>query len=218
MHKIRAKLARDEGWTFIEAILAVVLISIMVLGLTIVLLAFKEHLDRSWSIRTMDQYGNDVVERLTHDLRNAVEVTVRNGPGNTHKIEVESLDPWHKSIIHSTVWRADPNRARIFMGRELVDPTFPPTMMGIGESFQVVQFTLTQFGAAMPEGQWEHRDARARKDEFLNAAWDIHLVLRYNRTASAGRDNNWTYEKEYFNRVYMRNKNLIVASGVTGDE
>jgi len=72
MQMIRHRLRRDEGWTFIEATLSIVIMSIMVLGLTIVILAFKEHLERSWAVRMMDQYGNDVMEIITHDLRNVM--------------------------------------------------------------------------------------------------------------------------------------------------
>jgi hypothetical protein len=219
MRMLRAKLNRDEGFTFIEATLAVVLISIMVLGLTIVMLAFKEHLDRSWAIRTMDQYGNDVIENLTHELRNAIDVTVRNGQGNTHRITVEHLDPMIKELVHETLWRADLRRTQVVAGRKLLDPTFPPRDLGRGESFQIVQFTLTPFGTNMQDGQWEHRDAGFRKPEFMDAAWDIHFVLRYNRQAVGGlRDNNWRYEKVYFNRVYMRNMNLLVAEGIGLDD
>ncbi len=214
MRTIRAKLTRDEGFTFIEATLAIVLISIMVLGLTIVMLAFKEHLDRSWAIRTMDQYGNDVIENLTHELRNAIDVSVGNGQGNTNRITVEHLDPILKEVVHETLWRADLRQVRVYAGRTLIDPTFPPKNLGVGETFEIVQFTLTPFGTNMRDGQWEQNDAGNRKEEFMSAAWDIHFVLRYNRAAVAGRDRHWMYEKVYFNRVYMRNKNLLVASGI----
>ena len=208
MYMIRKRLSRDGGWTFIEATISVVLMSIMVLGLTIVLMAFREHLDRSWAIRVMDQYGNDVIERLTHELRNAVDVNVRTGSRNTHKIDIQYLDPYVHDLFRWTTWRADLRTSRILVNNDPVDPTFPPRSPGRGESYSIVQFTLTPYGQLTPNDA-ERRDSFWRNQKFVNAAYDIRFTLRYNRTTD-----NWGFEKQYHNMVYMRNKNLIVKKGI----
>jgi hypothetical protein len=211
----KLKPERDGGWTFIEATLSIVIISIMVLGMTIVLMAFREHLNRSWAVRTMDQYGNDVVERLTHQLRNATDVTVRPGGRNTSRIDIEFLDPYVHDLFHTVSWRADTRTGRILVNNDAIDPTFPPPRLARGETFEIVKFTMSPYGSDTPN-KWEHNDSFRRNEKFIDATWDIDFVLRYTRAAVNPGERNWTYEKEYTNRVYMRNKNLIVHKGITG--
>jgi len=206
---------RDEGWTLIEATISVVIMAIMVLGLTIVLLAFREQLDRSWAIRVMDQYGNDVMEDLTHDLRNATEVTVRPSTGKTSRVDIKYLDPIRHELLLTSRYRADLRNVRIEKDGRALDPLFPPRNLGQGESYEIVQFTLTPYGEDTPNNQ-ERVDSFRRNAKFMSASWDIRFKLRYNRKATINDgDRDWSVTKEYFNRVYVRNMNLIVQKGIT---
>ncbi len=214
MRKKKSALVREGGWTLVEALLSVVVMAIMILGLTVVLMAFREQLDRSWSIRAMDQYGNDVIEQLTHKLRNATDVDVRGGVGLTSKIDIKFLDPYVHDLYHTESWRADLRTCRITVNNRPLDNTFPPRRMGRGESYEILQFTMTPFGTLTPN-QWEHQDAFSRNANFNGACYDLRFKLRYNKRAIAAGQHNWSYEKEYYNRVYMRNKNLIVKKGIT---
>ncbi len=209
----RAGVSRDEGFTFIEVMLTVVIMLIMVLGLTIVLLAFREHLDRSWSVRVMDQYGNDVIERLTHELRNAVDVEIRPGVGNTNEINISYLEPYYLDRTYIIRWRADLINCQIKVDNNAVDPSFPPRRLGKGEFFEILQFTLSKYGAITPDIE-EHRDAALRNEMFLDATYDIRLKLKYNRDTLSPGERNWSYEKAYSNRVYLRNKNLPIRRQV----
>ncbi len=214
MKRLNIKFARDGGWTFVEALLSVVVMSIMILGLTVVLMAFHEQLDRSWSIRVMDQYGNDVIEQLTHTLRNAVDVSVRAGTGNTDRIDVKFLDPFYHDLIHTQAWRVDNRTGRVTVdNRPLVD-FFPPTKMKRGENYEIVKFTLSPYGFDTPNVR-ERQDRFNRNDNFVNATYDIRLILRYNKKSTSPGQANWSFEKEYYNRVYMRNKNLIIKDGIS---
>ncbi len=213
MKRVKIPIARDDGWTLMEAVLTIVVMSIMVLGLTIVLMAFREQLDRSWSIRVMDQYGNDVIETLSHDLRNAVDVDVRRGVGNTNKIDIKFLDPYHHDRFHEKNYRVDIRNARVLVNNDPIDRSFPPTQPGRGEYYEIIRFTLTPYGVSTPNPA-EHQDSYRRNENFINATWDIRFKLRYNRLAVNAGERNWSYEKEYRNRVYMRNMNLVVKDGI----
>ncbi len=214
MRMIKHKLPRDEGWTFIEAILSVVIMTIMVLGLTIVMLAFKEHLDRSWAIRVMDQFGNDVVERLSHEMRNALDIELFNGPGETDAIDITYLDPNSLENTHIRRWRADLRNVKILIEGIPMDKTFPPKNPGRGETYEIVKFKLVGYGQDTPN-HFELIDSRRRSETFLEATYEIIFTLRYSRAAIRPGENNWSYEKTYRNRVYVRNKNLVVKHGVT---
>ncbi|MBC8465421.1 hypothetical protein H8D57_00185 [bacterium] len=211
MHKY--KLERDDGWTIMEAVLTIVIMSIMVIGLSIVLMAFREHLDRSWSVRVMDQYGNDVIEQLAHQLRNAVDVDVRNGWGNTHRIDVKLLDPYVHDRFDLKQWRVDPRAGTVLVNNRPLDLSFPPSAPGRGESYQIMEFTLNPYGTATKSLQ-ERQDSFRRNESFQDATWDIRFKLRYNRAAVNPGERNWAYEKEYYNRVYMRNMNLMVEKEI----
>jgi len=214
MRKKKPAHIREGGWTLVEALLSIVVMSIMILGLSIVLMAFRGQLDRSWSVRVMDQYGNDVIEQLSHKLRNAVDVDVRRGTANTSKIDIQFLDPYVHDLYRTESWRADLRTARITVNNAPLDNSFPPRRMGRGESYEIVQFTMTPYGILTPNA-WEHQDAFNRNENFNSACYDLRFTLRYNKRAISAGQKNWSFEKEYFNRVYMRNKNLIVKKGIT---
>lgn len=214
MFRLMKHTKRDEGWTFIEATLAVVLVAIMVLGLTIVMLAFKEHLNRSWAVRVMDQYGNDVVEYMTHQLRNAVDLDVRSAGRNTHRIDIIHTDRYIENLRRTTRVRADIRNAQILVNdRPTIDPNFPPRRMARGESYEIVKFTLTPYGVDTPNSR-ERDDRFRRNDKFQNATYDLNLTLRYNKSALKPGQRNWSYQKEYHNRIYIRNMNLVVKKGI----
>jgi type II secretory pathway pseudopilin PulG len=211
--KIRKfRLSGDNGWTLVEAILSIVIMSVMVLGLTIVLLAFREHLDRSLAVRSMDQYGNDVIERLTHKLRNAVNVEVRKGRF-IDKIDIEFLDPLTLDFTIWEYWSAVQNTVKINNRR--IDDYFPPLRLRLGESYEIVKFTMRKYGDVDGPNDFERQDFFRRSNSFNDATWDIRFTLRYNRANIRSGDHKWIYEKEYYNRVYMRNMNLIVQKGIT---
>jgi len=213
--KVQAgRCGREEGWTLIEATISVVIMAIMVLGLTIVLLAFREQLDRSWAVRVMDQYGNDVMEDLTHDLRNATDVVVRPSGGKTTRVDIEYLDPIRHELLLTSRYRADLRNSRIEKDGRALDPLFPPQNLGRGESYEIVQFTLTPYGEDTPNNQ-DRVDSFRRNAKFMSASWDIRFKLRYNRKAIDKGENDWSVTKEYFNRVYVRNMNLVVQKGIT---
>jgi len=70
---------RDEGWTFIEALFSVVLVTVVFLGFTITLLAFRELLERAWAIRVMDQYANLLVNDIQRKLRTGTAISLNPG-------------------------------------------------------------------------------------------------------------------------------------------
>jgi len=224
--------SKDEGWTLLEALLAVVIMAIMILGLTVILMAFREHLDRSWAIRTMDQYGNDVVERLTHDLRNGINVDVRTRINNysikIDDIDILKLDPMYLDDDHAITnrWRVNTRAVQVYAenkprksGLHPIDPLFPPRRLGRGEYFEIKRFTLSEYGKDFdsPDGAiWgnERLDSWSRSETFKSSTYFIRVVMAYHRNAIKAGHRTWDFEKEYNNRVYMRNKNLPIRKAV----
>jgi len=219
MNLTKSRWSGDSGWTFIEATLSVVIMSIMVLGLTIVLMAFREHLDRSWAVRVMDQYGNDVVERLTHELRNAVDLSVRRVVSGRQimldQIDIVYLDPFYLDRTITKRWRPSSKPAIITVDGVPLDPYFPPRRPGRGEVYEIRRFTLTPYGQDGRQGGtavWSNEvfDSQTRNEAFKEATYLIRFKLHYTRSAVQRGNPSWTFDKEYFNRVYIRNMNLPI--------
>ena len=217
----RYKLGSDEGFTLIEAILTIVIMSIMMLGLSIVIMAFRDHLDRSWAVRTMDQYGNDVIEELTHELRNAIDVSIRVDTRYTDRITVTRLDDFDPRIHRNTLWYADLRTGQIKRDHIPLDLLFPPRNLRRSEWFEIRQFMLNPYGSNEPRDARlfdpdEMLDAQQRNKAFKDATYNVEFTLRYNRGTIRPGDRPWYLQKSYQNRVYIRNMNLVVKSGVTG--
>jgi hypothetical protein len=206
--------------------------AIMVLGLTVILMAFREHLDRSWAVRTMDQYGNDVVELITHSLRNGINVEVRTRIRNSNiqidDIDILSLDPMYLDDDHAITnrWRVNTRAVQVYAeekpkrsGLQPVDPLFPPKRLGRGEYFEIKRFTLSEYGKDYESADgaiWnnERLDSWSRSETFKSATYYFRFVLKYNRNAINPGEKSWGFEKEFSNRVYMRNKNLPIRQSV----
>lgn len=81
---------RDNGFTLIEMLITMLLISISILGVTVLMTGLNEHFHRQFMIRTMDQYGNDALEWLSKEVANADSVTVYNQRLDLYKTNLYS--------------------------------------------------------------------------------------------------------------------------------
>jgi type II secretory pathway pseudopilin PulG len=215
MKKKRYFKSGDEGFTFIETLLTVVVMSIMILGLTIVMMAFRDHLDRSWAIRVMDQYANDVIENLSYEIRNATEVTVRSDTRVTDRIVVIRPYEYNPDLPIETLWYADLRTGQVKRDHRPIDLLYPPKRLRRGESFQIVEFKLYQYGEVENNDSFdpmERLDSQWRNENFNNATYDLKLTLVYNRGTINVGDRPWFFQKTYDNRIYMKNMNVTVKS------
>lgn len=98
----------QDGFTLIEVLLTVVIMAIASLGLTVPLVGFSSQVERASTIQTMDQYGNDVIETLTHDLRNAHDVSILRDNRFTLKFNELEESSWKLSrgqiLINNRTW------------------------------------------------------------------------------------------------------------------
>ncbi len=95
----------DSGWTLLEATISVVLISLIFLGFTVSTLSFREWMDRSWAIRVVDQYANDVLSNIDSLMRVGIEIT--GGPTNGisyFTIKVISSDVYETSTVDTVFY------------------------------------------------------------------------------------------------------------------
>lgn len=236
MCRFNRNIADDRGWTLAEAVVTMVITAIMVLGLTVTVLAVKEQLNRSWAVRVMDEYANDVIENVTHDLRNAAGVRIpqinqENDPFD--RVAMGFVTNWDRP--YDTSWcyyAADPRGIRItktgYLAKELI-PRFVPTKMEPNERYSIQMFNVGRYGASYPAliratgrtiSNWEERERREANvlrdpnnphQDFVNSLWDVRLVMKYTKTATVPGQKDYEVVREYFNRVYVRNLNTASA-------
>jgi hypothetical protein len=211
---LRRALRRDDGWNFMEATMSVVLLTIVFLGLTITLLAFREWMTRAWTIRVMDQYANDIASHFHFMLTNTREITQDPsqyglGAFNMKVVNFDFSDPYdfvkgitnyhYSARPNLGIFRADGNTAS---NKLQVD--FPPP----GWKNQH-KFVFTEFGCWLGSPPSE-----MRSNAFDSSMVKIALSIQYQRPrrveGSGGILQNRTYtlEKHYLISGFMKNYGL----------
>lgn len=200
----------DEGWTFIEATLSIVLLSIIFLGFTITLLEFREWLDRSWAVRVMDQYANDVIERIDHFIQVGGKFTEdppRNGLGS-FRIYIPSVNVYPFKVDSTAyIFFAHPEEG-IFLSvgseapREFYqsctggnEATFPPESWKKSNKFTITDFRYEPF----PDPD------TTRSTSLAYGTPVIHLSYKYERIEG---DEKYVLDKQYVFSSYMKNYSM----------
>lgn len=211
---LRGGLRRDEGWNFFEATLSVVILTVVFLGLTITLIAFREWMTRAWAIRVMDQYANDVASALHERLTTSHRIGFsppQNGLGSFW-VSVLNYDfsnpytPFLDSTIYTysakPIWGV--SCAQGNSGPVRIDPGFPPPGW-TGKH----KFTFTDFGWQGPYQEM------GRTSSFSYPMVRVYFSILYQRPRKVELPKtvvNRTYdlEKRYVISDFLKNYNLKV--------
>jgi hypothetical protein len=172
----------ERGWTFIEATMGVILTSILVLGLAVTILAMRDTIDRSFTIRVMDQYGSDIMRHFQIYFETAVDVhkIASQSSGTMDHFDIVYRDPF-TSELSSARYRATRTLGVLKDGQR-VDQQFPPMrvprgetgMLHPGETFTVTQFTIT------------NEITSGNMSTFSDGVWRVTLGLRYTKLGGRG--------------------------------
>ncbi len=211
---LKRGLRRDEGWNYMEATLSVVMLTVVFLGLTITLIAFREWMTRAWAIRVMDQYANDVASHFHEAFENAHNI----GPNPPQYglgafwmsvVNFDFSDPY-SPFVDSTIYQysARPTsgiyRAISNTASQKLDPGFPP--QGWNNKHR---FIFTDFGW---EGPYQEL---GRSYAFSYPMARVHFSIHYQRPRQVEEPNNvvnrnYDLEKKYVISGFMRNYGLTV--------
>jgi len=205
---IIASLRNDEGWTLIEALISLFLITILFLGFTVSLLAFREWINRSWAIRVMDQYANDVFSRLDAYLRDAHRVDLlppQNGLGRFQLLHLQ-FDIYDMSYVDTlrTTFSADPqNGISIAEGNaapKAFDEDVPFDAWKDEHNFRIERFDYIPGTMLYPE----------QSVSFRNATGQIKMTIGYERprevsTPEGTVKREYVFRKEYTLTAFLKN-------------
>jgi hypothetical protein len=198
-------LRRDEGWNFMEATLSVAILTVVFLGLTITLIAFREWMTRAWAIRVMDQYANDIASHLHRQLALAHSFQPENGQYglgafNLSVINFDFSNPYHP-FKDSTVYHysARPNegifRAMNNSAALKLDPDFPPDSWSKSNRFHFTQFTY----------QGPYNQEIGRTPAFAYPMVRIYFSINYERPRTV------ELPQSYDNRSYELEKRYVIS-------
>jgi type II secretory pathway pseudopilin PulG len=200
------KLRQDErGWTFIEATIAVIIVSMMLLGLAVTMMAMRESIDRSLSIRVMDQYGNDMMTYFQNQLENAFDFVHVPAPssGQWDHCQIIFYNPYNGTYSTDN-YRATPALG-ILRNNQRIDPQFPPAHVENGRAFGVLgpneSFTVTQFIA---DYEGRHNDVL----DFVLKTVRISLTLRYTRRGTDPGEPDLVKDMTYNALCFIKNKTV----------
>ena len=84
---------RQSGFTLIEALVVVVLMGLTLVGFRYTLTSYWETINRSWTTRAIEQYGNSVVEYIARNTINAKKIDLAANQGNFATFYVTLDDP-----------------------------------------------------------------------------------------------------------------------------
>ncbi len=175
----------DSGWTLIEALISVVLISLIFLGFAVSLLSFREWIDRSWAIRVLDQYANDVLSNVDSLLRTAKRVDVNPPVNGLGSFTIKVLDNYtyhsggadtltYTFSAHPTVGvlvsEGNAVPAEFYHHKTRGKEIFPPRSWDNNHEFEIADFGFESFyDPYLPEN-------------FNRAIAQIYLTIDYRRT------------------------------------
>jgi len=203
-----SRIHRDDGWTLVEALISVVLISILFLGFTISVLAFKEWMTRSWALRVMDQYANDVVSSINERLEVAFgihQLPPQNGLGR-FQLDLLDINLYNTQEIDSTkiIFSAHPQQGiKISEGNAApknIDPSIPFDEWWGEHNFIVKEFSMTPGTVLYP----------TTSNLYQQASLLIRLRFQYERIHMVDTDEGVVKEsyfvyKDYCVSAFLKN-------------
>ena len=203
MNKRHTSSRGEHGWTFIEATMGVVLVSIIVLGLAVTMLAMRDTVDRSLAIRVMDQYGNDIMSHFqkAFETANQYESIPSQSSGQMDHFQLIYIDPFNGT---RTIHRYLATRAQgVKRDNTRLDPQFPPRQIrtdnGIGvlsqnESFAIIRFTAVE------------APRQGNSVAFSHGAIRVSLTIRYTREGINPGESDYTRDMTYSTLCFMKNQ------------
>lgn len=175
---------RQSGFTLIEALVVVSLMGLVLIGFRYTLTSFWETINRSWTTRAIEQYGNSVVEYIARNTINAkkIDLAVNQGNYGTFYVTLDNPMTGYYQITYSS------SDDGIEENGEPIFEDFPfenwdshyESVLGPREKIEIEQFG----------GQYIYRPSPpyANPTDFEGRVFQITLRLKYTREGAGDFD------------------------------
>ena len=190
------------GFTLVETLVTVVLLSGMLIGFRYILLGYWEQINRSWAERYMEQYGNSVVEYVARNIKNAIRIEIPENSGILGTFTVYFADSLAASGERGVQYSSEAEEG-IFEDDEKIIWDFPPpnfdsrskSILGPRELFELVEFRIDSI--YHPEPPFYNQA------EFKERLMEITLKIRYIKQNDAAQSKNYIRQMTFSRQVSM---------------
>ena len=193
---------KQSGFTLIETLVTVALLALMLVGFRYTLEAYWEQINRSWSERYLEQYGNSVVEYIARNIINAKQIDIAANQGLFATFYVVLDEPMSGNYTVTYSATADEG---VTENNEKIMSDYPPTkwnnhstaILGPRESFEVLEF----------RGEYIYRPESPyfNPASFLGRVFKVTIKLKYVRDGDSG-TNDYERVMTFTSQISLKNR------------
>ncbi len=186
---LRRGALRQGGFTLIETLITVTLLSVVMIGFRYTLYSYWEVINRSWSVRYAEQYGNSVVEYIARNIINAKDITLAANQGDLSSFYVTLTDEMGANYV---VTYAGTNDGIKENGVKIMDD-YPPqefeshtkSILGPREKIELMEFKGEFISRPYPP--------YGNPVTFIGRVFQVTLKMKYTRMGDGDTED---YERE----------------------
>jgi prepilin-type N-terminal cleavage/methylation domain-containing protein len=168
---------RQKGFTLIETLVVVTLSALLFIGFRYTFVVFSEQLNRSWSQRYLEQYGNSVIEYVARNIINARAITIGASQGSFGTFYATVTDPFtgnYQVMYSSSDQGVKENNQSIFSEYPLeISDNSAKSIFGPREEVEIQEF----------RGEFVYRPEPPYNNatSFIGRVFKITLKIKYTR-------------------------------------
>jgi len=175
---------KQGGFTLIETLVTVTMLSVVLIGFRYTLYSYWEVINRSWSLRYTEQYGNSVVEYIARNIINARAITIGANQGDLGVFYVTLNDPLSGNYQVTYTGTADGIKEN---GEKIIDD-FPPrkseshikSTLGPREEIEIEEFKGEFISRPQPP--------YSNPVNFIGRVFQVTLKMKYKRLGDNAAD------------------------------
>ncbi|MBL7033673.1 MAG: hypothetical protein ISR91_05950 [Candidatus Delongbacteria bacterium] len=174
----------ERGATIVEMAVALLMSSIVLVGLGITLVESKNQMERDLQMHEIYTYGEMSMRLAEKYVKNSRQFRVNGSNSFTVNTSLTEQDLNVNDVLHSTTWDG------VYLNTQLMDPYFPPQRLRQGEKIEVLQFHgLVDNTRFLPPGSY-------------GSLIVLDILIRYSHETDQG---TYTIDKEFKRNFFAPN-------------
>ena len=195
---------RQRGFTLIETLISVVLMTIIMIGLKSTMSAWWDVIDRSWTERYIEQYGNSTVEYIARNVVNATYMNIETyGEFSTFFVGINSDSLGFYQEVYSAHYHdgVKINGEKLFQEFPLPGNVVPhnavTSVMSPDETIEITQFKAEFSTRPYPPYM--------TPPSFYGKTFMVTMKIKYTRNADDPSETDYENEMTFSFQVALKN-------------